>query len=181
MEKNYLLYDETYLGPGYFVVHKEGEQITSFFKFYKIDGCGFPVFNFRAFSIDGIDDPDEDFTDVAFTFNKENDGENGLYNAFYYASSIIYRELTTIDRFHQGNNKLTFDQAEDCVKITASKDIWNADHYTDFIDIVLGDDMTCPCYYELSLAYRKLGELDAPTMSEEQRNKILSLKINKRS
>lgn len=180
MVKNYLFYDKNYLGPGYFVVHKEDQRIISFFKFYKVDsGGGFPVFNFRAFSIDGIDNPDKDFTNIEFVFNKE-DEENGLYEIFLYLSKAINKELITIDRFHQGNNYLRFCQGKEIVKIIASKDIWNADHYNDFIDIVLGDDMTCQFYYELSLAYNKLGELNVSTMNEEQMSKILSLKINRR-
>ena len=67
-EKNYLVYDEELTGPGFFILHKRGDEIKKAIKISRdIESDKFTI---------------ERFGDVIFSFRDIEDDENGLFNAF---------------------------------------------------------------------------------------------------
>ena len=78
--KNYVLYDDRYLGPGFLIINKKNEEITKFLKIFIMNDYGFPNYGLRTFSIFGSDDSDEEYTIIDFTFT---DTKNDLYKIFH--------------------------------------------------------------------------------------------------
>lgn len=101
-EKNYILYDEKYLGPGYFIINIQNNEINKFIKIYTTNNDGFPHYNIRAFSTDAKDKPEETFAIIEFTFRDIEDYKNGLFEAFNNLFKNINGNIETIDSRQQG-------------------------------------------------------------------------------
>lgn len=177
-EKNYLLYDESYLGPGYFIINKQDNQITKFIKIYTTNNDGFPHYNIRAFCPDAKDKPEATFTNIEFTFRDFEDYDNGLFNAFANLCKNINGNIETIDSKQQGKNNICITRNDRIIKVIFSKDIWHGkQHPTDFIDINLGDNYTCQNYEAINEFYNSLASITPNTAKEQDIKKILRLKV----
>ena len=79
-EKNYILYDENYLGPGIFIVDMKENDINQIMKIYVDKRNGMPNYRLRAFNY-GLED--EYFDGVEFIFRKgEDDKIFDVFNMF---------------------------------------------------------------------------------------------------
>lgn len=179
-EKNYLLYDDSYFGIGYFIIHTVNGGIDRFLKIYIMNNDGYPMYGLRAFSVDGKDNPDVEFNNIEFIFRSMEDYENGLFEAFQMfrknADSVIY----TIDESQQGrNNVSTAMDGGDILKLIISKDIYRGkQHPSDFIDINLGDNYSCKNYEVINELYNTLEKKCHQSAKEEDIKSLLMLKIN---
>ena len=146
--KNYLFYDNSYLGPGYLIANVEDGKMNSFIKFYKVNENGFPFFAMRAFIRGAQENPDEDFSTMSFTFRDLEDDENGLYQAFeQFCTSLGGKKIKSIDPVSQGQNNIGLINNSHTTTITFSKDTYHGtQHPSDYIDVLLGDDYSCECY-----------------------------------
>ena len=79
---NYLLYDDTYLGPGYFIVTEYYGEIVKFIKLYQTSD-GFPSFAIRGYDFDL-----RDRIYINFSLTKDNTNNDKLLEA---VNSFIVR------------------------------------------------------------------------------------------
>ena len=177
-EKNYVLYDKNYIGEGYFVVHTKNGEITEFLKLYIMNNDGFPHYGLRVFSVDGKDNPDEEFNRIEFTFRSVEDYDNRLFEAFSAFSKNVHKSIYTIDEHQQGRNGISISTDNGIVKFVVSKDIYHGkQHPTDFIDINLGDNYSCENYEAINTLYNSLRMTCPQKATKEDINKIKTLKI----
>jgi len=177
-EKNYVLYDDSYFGEGYFIVHTQDGKITKFFKLYIMNNDGFPHYGFRAFSIDGRDNPDEEFNRMEFIFRSTEDFDNGLFETFSIFSANFDKEICTIDEIHQGKNNISINVENGTVKLICLKDVYRGlQHSSDFIDINLGDNFSCKNYEAINTLYNMLEKICHRTANEQDIKKLIMLKI----
>lgn len=177
-EKYYLLYDESYLGQGYFIVHKVDNKITKFMKIYIMNDNGFPNYGLRAFSIDGKDDPNCEFNSIEFVFRGIVNFDNGLFDILSKLGNEIEGKIETIDSIQQGRNNFSLSLNEDVIRFIVSKDVYcGKQHPTDFIDINLGDNYTCQNYEAINSFYNSLVELCSQIAREKDIKKLTMLKI----
>lgn len=178
-EKNYVLYDDKYLGEGYFIINEVNDKITKFIKIYTTNSNGFPNYCLRAFDVNAKDNADMDFTNIEFTFRSTEDFDNGLYSVFLELAKNVRSNITSIDEYYEGKNNISFSlNDKDIVKIVVSKDIWKGkQHPTDFIDINIGDNYTCVNYYAINKFYNMLSELYCNKAKNNDIKRILK-KIN---
>ena len=178
-EKNYVLYDEKYLGPGYFIINEVDNDIVKFIKLYTINNDGFPHYCLRAFSVDAKDNTDKEFTTMEFTFRSMEDFDNGLYNVFMELAKNINGNITTIDEYYEGKNNISFLLGDKgIIRMIVSKDIWRGkQHPTDFIDINIGDNYSCINYEAINKFYNMLSEISYNNTKTNDINRILKLKL----
>lgn len=166
-EKNYIIYDETYLGPGFFIINKRGDAMFNYLKIFIMDNQGFPSYGLRAFSIYGKDKTDNEYTTINFTFRDIEDDENGLYQVFEeLCRSLNGTQIETIDKSNQGRNHFSLKGNGKVVTLSIAKDIYGVKHATDFIDINIGDDMTCTNYSAVTTFYNQLARLQLKQATE---------------
>jgi len=175
-EKNYLLYDESYFGPGYFIIHTEDGQITKFLKLYIMNQFGFPHYGLRAFSIDGKDKPDLEFNNIEFVFRSREDLDNGLFEAF---SMVQNNKFYTIDPKQQGRNNVSISVKNGIIRLVCSKDVYKGkQHPSDFIDINLGDNFSCVNYETINNLFNSLSNICPPIVIQEDVLKLVLNKLN---
>jgi len=178
-EKNYVLYDESYLGKGYFIINEINNKIKKFIKIYTINSEGVPHYYLRSFGLESRDNPDSDYTNTEFVFRSMEDYENGLYNIFLEFAKGINGNITTIDEYYEGTNNISFVlNYNGIVGVVVSKDIWRGrGHPTDFIDINIGDNYTCVNYDAVDKFYNSLGKTLYKEAKTEDIKKILKLTL----
>ena len=57
----YVLYDNKYLGPGYFIITEYDNDIVKFIKIYNNNYYGLPSYSIRGNEVDSFDTPDKDY------------------------------------------------------------------------------------------------------------------------
>ena len=172
--KNYVLYDDTYLGPGIFIINKENNKIVKFLKIYIMSNYGFPNYGLRAFSIYNNDNLKQEYSVINFNFTKTDDIKNNLYKIFYNLCIDLNGEkIETIDRFNQGQNYFSLKEENGMITLSIFKDVYGVKHTTDFIDINLGDEMTCENYLAIATLYNKLLNINMKDASNTEIKKLL--------
>lgn len=178
-EKNYVLYDESYLGKGYFIINEVNNKIKKFIKIYTINNDGLPHYCLRSFGLESRDNPDSDYTNTEFVFRSMEDFDNGLYKVFLELVKNINGNITTIDEYQEGKNNISFLLGDkDIIRMVVSKDIWRGkQHPTDFIDINIGDNYTCVNYEAVNKFYNMLSEITHNNTKTNDIKRILELKL----
>lgn len=178
-EKNFLLCDESYLGGGYIITHTRDGHIDKFLKLYIMNDNGFPHYGLRVFSVDGRDNPEDEFNNIEFTFRSMEDYDNGLYEVFSTLAKKYNKEILTIDEIQQGRNNISIQFGDKgIIKLIISKDIYRGkQHSTDFIDINLGDNYSCSNYDVINTLYNELAKLLPRTATSEDVKSLIKLKI----
>ena len=178
-EKNYVLYEDKYLGEGYFIINEINGKIVKFIKIYTINNDGLPHYCLRSFGLESRDNPDSDYTNTEFVFRSTEDFDNGLYNIFLELVKNIKGNITTIDEYYQGKNNISFLLGyKDIIRMVVSKDIWRGkQHPTDFIDINIGDNYTCVNYEAVNKFYNMLSEIRHNNTKTNDIKRILELKL----
>ena len=176
-EKNYVLYDNKYLGEGYFIINEINNEIKKFIKIYIINYNGFPQYCLRAFGTESRDNPDSDYTNIEFVFRNMEDHDNGLYNIFLELASSIRGNITSTDEHYEGKNNISFIlHNKGIVRMIVSKDIWRGrQHPTDFIDINIGDNYTCINYEAIKKFYNYLSRICSNKSNINDIKRILKL------
>lgn len=178
-EKNYILYDDKYLGEGYFIINEVDGKIIKFIKIYTINNDGLAHYCLRSFGLESRDNPDSNYTNTEFVFRNTEDFDNGLYNCFLELARNINGNITTIDEHYEGKNNISFLLGnKGIIRVIISKDIWNGkQHPTDFIDINIGDNYTCVNYESINKFYNMLSKISCNKSKNNDIKRILELKI----
>jgi len=153
---NYLLYDDTYLGPGYFIVTEYYGEIVKFIKLYQM-GDGFPGYAIRAYDSDI-----RNRENISFELSRNNTCDDKLLDAI---NSFILRvgNLGIAGTFELHNDG-------DVTFITAFS---NYDSGNNYIDVYLGDYNTCPFYKDISLLFRDLAWISFNKKDDNTMKRIL--------
>jgi len=137
---NYVLYDDEYLGPGYFIISEIDGQFVKFAKIYMSNNYGYPYYNIRAYEVETIDTDDMKFRYIDFTVDKSNE----LYRSIEKLAFDLSRQsIKTIDSHLQGENHIKVDLCDIDASLIFAKDVYGVKHATDFIDINIGDNTLC--------------------------------------
>ena len=171
-EKNYLFYDQTYMSPGFIIIHKENDKIDKFIKIYSTSVGGFPSFAIRAYK-EGLD-RDCKTGIMSFAFRDIEDDENGLYDAF---SNLCYelndKRIFSLNRNLHNNNQMYFINNGVVTRIIMMKDFLTPG---DYFDLIIGDEYTCQ-YYEAFLKF--YNDLSKHTKEELKDEDIIKLIFRK--
>ena len=171
----YVLYDDQYLGAGYFVISELAGQLVKFAKIYISNNSGFPHYNIRAYEVDSIDTGDMkpgDFRHIDFTVDKGSE----LYEIIETLALNLFRQnIKTIDPSLQGSNQMQAGLSDTEASLIFSKDVYGVKHATDFIDINLGDDILCEHYGALNDFYQSLEDISLRKSEEADIKKILKM------
>lgn len=177
-EKNFILYDESYFGKGFFIIHTKDKKINKFLKLYISNNEGFPHYGLRAFSISAKDNPDAAFNNIDFIFRSNEDFDNGLYEAFCIFAKNLNKQIYTTDMVQQGRNNISATKDISVVTVIISKDIYRGkQHSSNFIDINLGDNYSCENYEAINTLYNTLASICQQTAKEQDIKQILELKL----
>ncbi len=176
--KNYVLYDEKYLGPGFLIITKDEGKIIKFFKIFIINNYGFPHYGLRAFSIFGKDNPDTDYTTIDFTFKDSGFMEKNIYKVFHHLCiELNNNQVETIDEFNQGKNYFSLKETDDTVTLTIAKDVYGVKNATDFVDINIGDENTCIHYQAIAMLYNQFLKLNVKLAKKEDIKQLVLLRL----
>lgn len=176
-EKNYVLYDDKYLGEGYFIINEVNNKIRKFIKIYITNLHGFPHYALRVYGVESRDSDENDYTNIEFVFRNEEDNETGLYEVFLELAKNINGKIYSIDEHYDGKNNICFSSEDNgVVRMIVSRDVWRGkQHPTDFIDINIGDNYTCNNYEVMNKFYNMLSEITSSKANSCDITKILKL------
>ncbi len=172
--KNNVLYDDTYLGPGFLIITKENDEVVKFLKIFIMNNYGFPNYGLRAFSIFGKDNLDKKYTIIDFDFTDTMDTKNNLYKIFndlYIA--LKDNKVETIDKFYQGTNSFSLKKVNNIVTLSVFKDVYGVKNATDFIDINIGDETTCNNYQAIDSFYKQLLNSDIKKSNQKDIKQLI--------
>lgn len=171
--KTYVMYDDSYLSPGYFIISELDGEIIKFLKIYSsINRYGIPHYNIRVFEEGLMDKDNYKYRDITI---KANYGEE-LFNVFYnFANTLKGSRIISIDSINEGNNNVFAKKSKSEVLLIFQKDIYGMQNATNFININLGDNMTCKHYSLISNFYRDLSEVCIKKAEIEDVQKMLVL------
>lgn len=65
-----VVYDDSYLGEGYFIVKEVDGEIKQWLKFYQSEEMGFPRFFIRGYETESRDNPNQEFRYLAFIMDE---------------------------------------------------------------------------------------------------------------
>lgn len=172
--KNYVLYDDSYLGPDFLIICKEKDKIIKFLKIFIMTNYGFSNYGLRSFSIFGKDNPDQEYTIIDFNFTDTDDVENNLYRIFHkLCIDLNGKKVETIDKFYQGRNNFSLKEENHIVTLSIFKDVYGVKDATDFVDINIGDETTCDNYQAIITFYNDLLKSDIKESTEEDIKKLV--------
>ncbi len=179
MEKNFkncFLFDESYLGPGYFIISELNGVIVKYIKIYTSNNCDYPNYNIRAFEKGSVDVVDQQYRDIIIDIEKEED----LFEPLDELSFITNGEpILSMDPCEQGESQFRVDAKEDFVSLICSKDVLRTRHATDFIDINVGDDVTRRSYLAVHIFFQNLNNICNKKSNDEDIKRILKLTSKK--
>ena len=138
---------------------------------------GFPNYGLRAFSIFAKDNPNKEFTVIDFTFTEDNT-PSGLYKIFHtLCLDLGGKKIATIDKFAQGQNSFSLKEENHSITLSIAKDIYGVKDTTDFIDINIGDEMTCDSYQAIAKFYNHLLDSNVKKAKTEDIDQLALLRI----
>lgn len=168
-----IFYDQEYLGPGYFIVYSDRKNMERFLKFYLLEDENVKTFALRAYERGSIDQPHQGFRSICFPI----DCEEPLYKVVKpFQEKILGKWIFSLDKFNQGQNN--FQLVKKCEKLVliVNKDVYGGKEKTNFIDILIGDSLSCQYYPEFLNFYNQLQTISSGTMKKEKLQKILTMK-----
>lgn len=159
-EQNFILYDESYLGKGFFIVHMKDNDIAKFFKIYRTNNEGYINYKLRVFSDDKSND------NIEFVFRSFEDFDNSLFDAFLKFGRYFDNESndTNIFSIILGSGYVKF-----IISKNTCKEI---KQFSNFIDINLGDNS------EVEDLYNELEKNCNTSLDEENIKRLVMSKIN---
>ena len=159
-----VLYDDNFFGPGYLIVSKLDDEIVKFMKISTYgEGC-FPNVVIRAYEKGKVDTPDESFRTIEFEVDKD----SPLYGVFYnFASSIGNKRVYSSDPANHGKNHFYVSECNRKLSLNFVKDVYKVKNSTDFVDIFVGDNDSCPEYLQVIEFYKNLSTISVGKAQEE--------------
>lgn len=169
-EEYNIFYDNTYEGPGYFVVHKINGEIDKFFKIIIANRMGMPHFCFKAFS----KKLSEENNKIEFVFRDREDEESGLFSLISkFLKDLNGEKVKSIDTHKDGDNMLYLEEYDKVVKLVAECD---TKKISNTVDINIGDRYACMQYPAVNSFYYNLASCCFKEKDEEEVIKIKQLK-----
>ena len=147
----YVLYDENYFGPGYFIVTEYNKEPVILIKMFIAGSKTFPEFKLFAY--------EKESNNYSTKLNKS---INLL--SFKKNNEDLYQIVKLL------SSSLPYDT------VLSSKDMVSDKDNKDFINITLGDPYTCKNYIQLSTFYNRLAKLSKGILKDEGMKKILKIK-----
>lgn len=151
----YVLYDEEYLGPGYFIIGKLDDEIAMFAKFYEFRQT-IPFYHIRAYEKGAVDLENKNFRNIDIPISLCQ--SKTLYDAVKRLQKLLNKKsIVTSDQSKQGKSQFKiFDNGSD-ILLSFSKDIDNVKDATDFVDISIGDSVMYKQYDAMNQFYKQLS------------------------
>lgn len=169
-EKNYMFYDENYLGPGIFIVDMKENDINQIMKIYVDKRNGMPNYRLRAFNY-GLED--EYFNGVEFIFRKgEDDKIFDVFNMFLRNSE---RKIETRERNKKEKDYILMTSDKSKFKLIVQKMCDNLKE--NYVDINLADLYSCKHYGAVSSLYNSLVSI-SPVNKDENVKILVKNKLN---
>ena len=170
--ETYVLYDDKYLGEGYFIISEYYNQIIKFIKIYKTNYFGLPSYSIRGYEVDSVDTDDRNFREIEISVDRKTE----LFDIISsFANSLNNDRLYALDPKHYGKNNLSAEVYKNTAFLILAKDIWRSRGGTNFIDIELGDHLTCEKYNEIAKFYKALEEISLGKTKEDTIKRILKI------
>lgn len=174
--KNYILYDDQYLGPGYFIISELDNEIIKFMKLYISSKNSFPHYHAIAFEKDSIDQEWQPYRKIKFEF----ESDDALFQIINDLNkSLNDSQIKSIDPYNQGKNKLYTSSDERTASLVFEKDVLGVKFATDFININIGDNFACNQYFEFDKFFHSLSIKCNEAINEINIQKILKLTAKK--
>lgn len=163
-----IVYDETYYGPGYFIITKLDDKIVKFMKIISVREGNSPEFRIIGYE----KDLDKNSRKLIFKVSRE----HPLYEIFHKLNKDIgENKLYSLDK-SCGNSFLEINSHLNEASIILNKDIFPLNNSTDFCEILLVDNYTCN-YYDAIVEFYNNLEKKALIKSNEEDLKRLLIKI----
>lgn len=169
-EKHYVFYDETYLGPGIFIVELKEENISQILKIYIDKRNGFPNYRLRAFNYELESD---NFYGAEFIFRGLEDGK--LFDVF----NLFLRNSEKLIETHERNKR-----DEDHILMNLNHNLFkfiiekiSDDIKENYVDINLADVFSNKHFGAVSSLYNSLLHI-ASTNEDENIKKLVKNKLN---
>lgn len=176
-EKNYIVYDESYIAPGYMIVNIKDGKICKFLKIYTIRGKELPFFGISAYSSEAVVTPGGRSMSMDFSFRDIEDYENGLYNCFCdLADDLLDEKILSIDSTTQGRSSIKVDVKYRVTKLILSKYITKNSSSIDFIDISIGNNKNCINYDIVMKLYIALSKMCTDEVKFDDNKKLVLTK-----
>ncbi len=171
--KTYVMYDNSYLSPGYFIISELDGEIVKFAKIYSsTNSYQIPHYNVTVFEKNSIDGVEYQYRDIVI---KANSGEK-LFNVLNnLAIALRGSKVMSIDPANEGKNNLFAKKRNKEAILTFQKDVCGVRKATNFININIGDNMICRQYGPISNFYRDLAAICIKEANIEDVQKILKL------
>jgi len=167
--KNYVFYDDEYMGPGYLIVSKIDGEVDRFMKIGINSNVGFPNFFIRAYARGCKDTPADKFRSIFIDIKK---GEP-LYDLVYNLGRALGEEIFSNDPVCQGKNHFQVACDIDGVSLCATKDVYGVKSSTDFVDVSIGDEYTCEKYPQFLEFYNNLSTISMGKISSQDIKQLL--------
>lgn len=168
----YVLYDEMYLSPGFFIISEKENEIVKFAKIFAINHYGFRHYHLRAYEKDSIDIDTQAYRNIELIAKE---GEKLFEVLGYLAINLDGNSVLSIDPVEHGENQLSAILNIDNSTIIFSKDVLGVKRATDFIDISIGDQYTCQFWEIIDNFYQDLAQNVLRETKDEDIGKILKL------
>ena len=141
----------------------------------KVKNCVNCFWNVTTYEVDSIDTEDMkpgDFRYIDFTVDRHSE----LYNMIEkLALDLLKQSIKTIDQNLQGKNQMKADLSDYDASLVFGKDVYGVKHATDFIDINIGDNMSCEHWNALNTFYRSLEDISLKETDDKDIRKILKI------
>ncbi len=102
------------------------------------------------------------------------DTKNNLYKIFQsLCLDLNGKKIETIDKVYQGRNSFSLREENNTITLSIAKDIYEVKDATDFIDINIGDEVTCESYQTIAQFYNQLLNPNIEKAKTEDINQLV--------
>lgn len=168
----YALYDKDYLGPGYFIITEYNEEIIKFVKIYQTSYYGFPNYRIRGYEVGETDTLDKKFREIEIKVEKDSKLFD-VINAF--AKRLNNDIIFSVDPMYQGKNYLAAETYKNDTFLILVKDVFNCNTSASFIDVDLGDYLTCNKYEDVLNLFNDLAKISQGKLEDRTMKKLLKI------
>lgn len=163
LENTYVVYDETYLGPGYIIINEIDGEIQKFMKLYVSNKTGFPFYKIRAYTLDNR-------VCNKIKFNLSHYINKNLFKIIKeLRAKLKNNKIISIDKLNGKNSFLEILVENDAALITLSKE----SNDKNYIDISIGNHLSSDYYEIINEFYEELSLL--ATSKDDNFSKTLKI------
>lgn len=166
----YVLYDNRYIAPGYFIITKYYDEIIRFLKIYRCGSYGNYNYNIIGYEVDPLLINNGKLKEiefkVAYSDNKE------LFDAINNLAQSLNGGILYSINSKESTNAFSAESYKYTAYLILTKD---ASSENNFINIKLGDSLACDKFAETELFFRDLARISTGTVEEVSIKKILKI------